>query len=261
MSNVKRTENATIASPNLKETKAKRKKTIEPQARSKRPKQASSVSQQSNNWIIFMGITVFPSDITCLCPGELLNDNAVQMFIERACGNNERIHVFTTFQYTSWRNGQSHISSYAGRNQTIFRKDLWMIPINQEEHWQLLCITKPYSCNPNILLMDSYTSKPANTNQVRQFALALLDDSHYAINGTNVEYRENIPKVCVPKQGNGYDCGVFTILNAEHALMNIEELLELNCKCLDLSSWYTTIAGNQYRAQLHRQFQIIIQRI
>jgi Ulp1 family protease len=62
-----------------------------------------------------------------------------------------------------------------------------------------------------------------------------------------------LPKHCDPvvtTQPNGHDCGVFTILNIQHVVMNVDYLLICQTIGLDLTHWFPPDIGCQARTYL-----------
>jgi Ulp1 family protease len=147
-------------------------------------------------------------------------------------------------------------------NVQILSVPLWIVPLFQDNHWQMLCILNPSPITGSkciIYIMDSLiiSGFPSNYTTIVQFAGELINCSQ------SITYPDKPISECpfvkpclVPLQPNGFDCGVFAILNMNNAINHLDDLvhnIDLE-NPLNLCSWYTQSDGASYRCVLYQKF-------
>jgi Ulp1 family protease len=100
---------------------------------------------------------------------------------------------------------------------------------------------------------------PSNMEDVHKFANHFKQHI-YGITSGNSHYEPlSMESALVPQQGNGYDCGPFSLLNLRHAVSLVDEFISFRPSqhvLFDWRSWYRAVPeGVQYRERLLEQYQ------
>ncbi|CEG79415.1 hypothetical protein RMATCC62417_13889 [Rhizopus microsporus] len=165
----------------------------------------------------YKNATVEYKDIYKLRPETWLNDEIINFYFallaDRASHDPSMpaIHCFSTFFCSTLREqGYAKVRRWTKRVD-IFTKDFLFVPINKSYHWVLGVIDMK---NKKISIYDSLHGKDDYTLKL---LLTYLEEEHldkkktpYDTSDWTLESPQNIPK-----QGNAYDCGVFTCAFAE----------------------------------------------
>lgn len=163
--------------------------------------------------------------------------------------------------YTTQAGKNGHLQAWAeGQSEQGRLEDssLWLVPIHQDSHWQLLCFVNPRRQYCQVLMLDSYYQLPPNVSDLAVFARSLLSNTKTFIQDADlVTDCVTIKIVPSPRQQNGVDCGVFCYLNMKEVITRKEELLyicsdELRSCNLDLSTSYTQCDATQQRHAIHQ---------
>ncbi|ORX79617.1 cysteine proteinase [Basidiobolus meristosporus CBS 931.73] len=167
-------------------------------------------------------ITICREDIFRLRDKQWLNDEIINFYgtliMERAKARPDQypsVHVFNTYFYPLLlENGYSKVQRWT-RKVDLFSKDLVIIPVHLGVHWCCAIINMKskrfeyydplLSSNPRCLkALRSYLHEEAESKKVD------VDLSGW----TNYTPKD------IPRQENGYDCGVFSCQYAEYASRN-----------------------------------------
>ncbi len=184
------------------------------------------------------------------------------MFLAVELSRHENIYLATFELYTSWLANYSGMTNNSASEimvdilqieESLFRCNIWIIPIHQHNHYQLLCIIFLSTGIVRSLLFDSMShgkSEISNSRHILDFIKALLHWSK-ALNSTFIINNDNIT-LCYPEvhqQTNTDDCGIYTILNGIHAMKNKEGLLRY--ECINAMTWYNAETALNYRKVLY----------
>ncbi|KAG0273959.1 SUMO1 sentrin specific peptidase 1 [Linnemannia exigua] len=154
-------------------------------------------------------------DIQTLCPGEWLNDEVINFYINLIIARSKesttlpKVHVFSTFFYKVLTDsGYEKVRRWSKKAKVdIFELDYVLIPIHcSGNHWTSAVIDMKrkrisyydslLGNNPKCFLMlREYLDKESQDKRSKPF---------------NFEGWENDCPKDIPRQRNGYDCGVFT---------------------------------------------------
>ncbi|KAM3337412.1 ubiquitin-like-specific protease ESD4 [Capsicum galapagoense] len=164
--------------------------------------------------------------LQCLRPGQWLNDEVVNLYLELLKEREKRepekflkCHFFSTFFYNKLISGREGYNYQSVRRWTSQRKlgyclldcDKIFVPIHKEIHWCLAVINKR---DKKFQYLDSLKGRDVNVLKVlaRYFVDEVKDKSGKSIDVSSwkQEFVEDLPE-----QKNGYDCGVFMIKNAD----------------------------------------------
>jgi sentrin-specific protease 1 len=118
----------------------------------------------------------------------------------------------------------THLLRHGGRagarmigNVDIFGKELLLAPVHSHDHWWLLVIAPA----PKVLFCLDSSPVPGNYKEVYDAYAKFLAAEHQRKFGTEMEGIFKVVKLDdVPKQSNGYDCGMFVCQYAEHISRN-----------------------------------------
>lgn len=168
---------------------------------------------------IFDGFEVFVRDIVSLQGSNWLNDNVINYFAhkygKRLEANNIPCKVFSSFFYSKLKDrGYVSCRTYT-RKYNLFEKHLVLIPIHLGNHWCMNIIdfrTKQFRYYDALL----GTNKTC-TDLLFDFLCQDAKDKNreFDSNGWQFLFPKNIPR-----QMNGYDCGVFALMYADSESTN-----------------------------------------
>lgn len=163
-----------------------------------------------------------------LRPPNWLNDEIINFYFEllsqrsKQCVNLPRLHIFNTFFYPKLKGNGFELLKRWTRKIDIFAFDMILLPIHLGIHW---CCAEVNFKNRAIYYYDSlHNSNNLCLKLIQEYLIAEhLDkkgnDGRAEFNFANwtLESPKNIP--C---QQNGYDCGVFACVFAEHRSRNAD---------------------------------------
>jgi sentrin-specific protease 1 len=161
-------------------------------------------------------IEVRVRDLKSLADARWLNDVVIDVFLKII--STERVHTFSTFFFTNLETkGYKGVQKWMKRaKKDISKLDLILCPINvHQTHWVTGAIDLK---NKKILYMDSLAGHETSHGAM---ALGLLmefleGETKKQGNPGLCEGFESLQIIDCPQQRNGYDCGVFTLLNSLH---------------------------------------------
>jgi sentrin-specific protease 7 len=203
---------------------------------------------------------IHPSDFDRLEPEVYLNDNLINFylkFIENVLISEEmrkRCHFFNTYFMAKmlklWnesnKNIQDHDNIYQEMKKWIkkvnlFEKDFIFIPVNINEHWDLIIICYPHrffsqdNDLPFLLFFDSlcrmdniyafilfqFLSRELRTKMPEKFTNFALPKS-FRFNLTTLPHYQHM----LPKQSNLSDCGLYLLQYIEMFVYNQDHIME-----------------------------------
>ncbi|RKP39788.1 hypothetical protein BJ085DRAFT_43705 [Dimargaris cristalligena] len=163
-------------------------------------------------------IPISGSDLRTLTDGQWLNDEVinfyVSMIVERSKTSDTlpQVHTFNTFFYAKLRDeGYSKVRRWSKKND-IFAKDLVVIPVHLPGHWTCAVV------NVKRKRIEYYDSMLGSNPQVFKLIRGYLESEHTEKKKQPLnlsDWEDYCPKN-IPRQQNGYDCGVFTCMFAEY---------------------------------------------
>lgn len=171
-------------------------------------------------------ITITGEVLRCLKPGEWLNDEVINVYLEllkeREMKEPKKFlkcHFFNTFFYKKLISGSSGYDYKSVRRWTTQRKlgysllecDKIFIPVHKEIHWCLAVINKK---EEKFQYLDSLGGVD---KQVMRVLAKYIVDEVKDKNGEDIDvtsWKQEYVKD-LPKQKNGFDCGVFMIKYAD----------------------------------------------
>ncbi|KAF9934327.1 SUMO1 sentrin specific peptidase 1 [Linnemannia zychae] len=205
----------------------KKKEQFVPLSSDEEKKIAGALAPGNSEAIIVEGfnVEVKKKDIHTLCPGEWLNDEVINFYgnliITRSNSSTTlpKVHVFKTFFYKSLsENGYEKVRKWT-KKVNIFAMDYILIPIHcSGNHWTTAIIDMSrkrieyydslLGNNPKVfLILRDYLQRESMDKLKKPFG---LDD-----------WENDCPKD-IPRQRNGYDCGVFTCTFMEFKSRGVE---------------------------------------
>ncbi|KAI3501692.1 hypothetical protein L1887_29651 [Cichorium endivia] len=171
-------------------------------------------------------ITVTGEVLQCLRPGAWLNDEVINVYLEllKERENKEpekflKCHFFNTFFYKKLVSGNIGYDYKSVRRWTTQRKlgysllecDKIFVPVHKETHWCLAVINKK---EEKFQYLDSLGG--VDKQVMRALAKYIVDEVKDK-NGEDIDvssWKQEYVKD-LPKQENGFDCGVFMIKYAD----------------------------------------------
>jgi sentrin-specific protease 1 len=143
-----------------------------------------------------------------------LNDECINGYLQLVQARNPAdVHSFSTFFYsTLCKNGYSGVQRWS-RRFDLFSKKLILIPVHLGMHWTMSCIDLEHRL---IMYMDSFH---AENNRCLDTLWSYMESEHRDKKGRPWDSSRWTAKSLsegVPRQLNGYDCGVFTCVFGEH---------------------------------------------
>lgn len=179
-----------------------------------------SKGKDSSMILTAFNIDVKVIDFKTLADKHWLNDVVIELFLKTLI--NDKVYAFNSYFFTTMESrGYQGVNRWMKRAKVnIANIDKVLIPINvHQTHWVLGVIDMK---NKKILYMDSLATRKTSHGER---ALSLM----YEFVKGETE-KQGVPKLAegfefehlldVPQQQNGFDCGVFTLLNAFYIANN-----------------------------------------
>ncbi|PIA17144.1 cysteine proteinase [Coemansia reversa NRRL 1564] len=173
---------------------------------------ASGFSTELNN------VPVTARDMATLGAGKWLNDEVINFYMQLIITRSEktptlpRVHAFNTFFYsTLCDKGYARVRRWTRRIK-LFDQDLLIVPVHLGVHW--CCAVVDFRCK-SIVYYDALLGD--NPKCLRLLMNYLHEESKdkqgndFNEDGWSMKCEKEIPR-----QHNGYDCGVFAIMFAEY---------------------------------------------
>ncbi|KAG0325684.1 Smt3-specific protease [Dissophora globulifera] len=173
-------------------------------------------------------VSLLKKDIHTLRPGEWLNDEVINFYGQLIMARNNapgstlpQVHVFSTFFYkTLSENGYDKVKRWT-KKVNLFEKDFMLLPIHHAgNHWTSAVVDMK---NKRISYYDSLLGNNPKCFLILRTYLDQLsrDKRNQPFDFTGWE--NDCPKD-IPRQRNGFDCGVFTCTFIEFKSRGVEEL-------------------------------------
>jgi sentrin-specific protease 1 len=160
-------------------------------------------------------------DLNTLISPHWLNDEVINFYMqllseraERNLGIFPSIHVFSTFFYPKLRDrGYQMVRTSTRRiNPSVLSRDLILFPIHLGMHW---CMATIDFRSKTISYYDSLHATNLECLSVVEEWLARESMDKASTEFDFTGWTKICPKT-IPAQQNGYDCGVFALVLAEH---------------------------------------------
>eukprot|EP01114_Cavostelium_apophysatum_P018007 TRINITY_DN5479_c0_g1_i1.p1 TRINITY_DN5479_c0_g1~~TRINITY_DN5479_c0_g1_i1.p1 ORF type:complete len:615 (-),score=139.27 TRINITY_DN5479_c0_g1_i1:51-1895(-) len=165
------------------------------------------------------GIPIKKSDIYRLRPGEWLNDELVNFYMNILMERSEKkpdlpkIFAFNSFFYPllERKYDYSRVRRWT-KKADIFEMSRVIVPVHMGNHWCLGVI------NMEDKRFEYYDSFGGNNEKCLQLLRRYTADEHKAKKGKDLDLSdwENYTPKDIPMQKNGYDCGVFMCKFADY---------------------------------------------
>jgi len=171
-------------------------------------------------------IEITRNDIRSLGPGQWLNDEIVNFYMEllkESAKNKNKVqcHFFNSFFYTllsvegtGYNYGK--VSKWT-KKIDIFQLDKIIIPVHLGAHWCLACVSIKRK------RIEYYDSMGGTNIHCRKCLRQYITDEYklkYSKELDLSEWTDHAPGSKVPQQQNTYDCGVFMCIFAAHVTQN-----------------------------------------
>lgn len=181
------------------------------------------------------------TDTECLNHCKWLNDKTIDFYlvwIEKKYKKKNKIYIFLVNFWIALKNKKNndieHFSKRYDKFAKIMKKKYVLIPINHDHHWSLCVICFPGKQNMNFIIFDSlFDYNEAFIKLIKDPIVTFFSVRSNSEGEGSVDIIKNAPwyYANVPRQNNGYDCGVFLLHYAE--LFYVQEPTTL-----DLSRWF-----------------------
>jgi Ulp1 family protease len=183
------------------------------------------------------------ADNISLQPCQWLTDNVINFFATRDVLSLDSMVLFDAFNYTQWQRDPAEIKNWKQNNIDQHKSGSFL---DIKKHFQLGLITDPGMESCRQMLFDSLIgAKGMTSNRIQ-----LSNYANYLVWQSFNDAITVLPKHSDPvatTQPNGYDCGVFTIMNIENdVVMDVDLLLGNQNSGLDLTHWFI-----RCQAQMH----------
>ncbi|XP_046401958.1 uncharacterized protein LOC124167936 [Ischnura elegans] len=176
--------------------------------------------------------TITGADIQTLADSNWLNDevinNYMDMLTQRGQSNEyPSVHCFNTFFYPKLNSsGYSSVRRWT-KKVDIFQKEILIVPLHLEIHWALAVVDFRQK---SICYYDSMNGRKKNILQVilKYLQEEKNDKKKENFDGSGWELKLIQD---IPQQRNGYDCGVFACMFAEHLSRGLANGSKGSSKC------------------------------
>ena len=221
------------------------------------------------------GFTFTTQGWSTLEPEVWLSNDPVDLFSLLDCQTSSRVSYipssyFSLFKQKLITEANPHPIIYhhsRSHAMQMLEQPMWLsITNHNRNHWQALCIINHGKPNCLALLMDSLA--PSSNLQLLQTFAADYIDQVYLAAGQPIPTRGThllVHQCIVLRQPNGYDCGVFSLLNLKNCVYHIDEMLKLSppattslAEEFDFSWWYGLLTAVHYRSYLHQRYHELL---
>ncbi|KAH3682929.1 hypothetical protein WICPIJ_006101 [Wickerhamomyces pijperi] len=181
-------------------------------------------------------------DLRTLTDGSWLNDNVIEMYLKTL--DTESVFAYTPFFFTKLESdGYKGVAKWLKRNKReIHKLDRIIVPINiARMHWVLGVIDLK---GKKIYYLDSLCTRKSQHGERALQLMKTYVAEQFKREGKTVDIAtfklEHV--LDCPQQGNGYDCGIFTLMNSLHFAKL--DPVELNYQSTD-SKMFRRIVANE----------------
>ncbi|KAI7834419.1 hypothetical protein BX661DRAFT_138513 [Kickxella alabastrina] len=180
-------------------------------------------------------------DLQTLMPGKWLNDEVINFYMQLIMGRSAnagggkaaslpKVHAFNTFFFSTLReNGYARVKRWT-RRIDVFAMDLVVVPVHLGVHW--CCAIVDFG-QRSIRYYDALLGENTECLELLMEYLRLESRDK---RGGKVFDEQGWAMTCekdIPRQQNGYDCGVFAVAFAEHIARGAElDFAQENCAFL-----------------------------
>ncbi|KAJ1663018.1 SUMO1 sentrin specific peptidase 1 [Coemansia sp. RSA 1646] len=164
-------------------------------------------------------VPVNAHDIATLGDGEWLNDEVINFYMQLLITRSEnqtpalpKVHAFNTFFYSTLQKGGYVRVRRWTRRIPLFEKDLVIVPVHLGVHWCCAVIDFRHKT------IRYYDALHGSNQEALDLLLGYLREESRDKLGTEFDDSE-WTAACdkeIPRQLNGYDCGIFAITFAEY---------------------------------------------
>lgn len=170
-------------------------------------------------------LDIYNTDFATLKPGQWLNSTVIEYFLKSLEAEDSRLVAFSPFFITKLSSdGFNSVRRWLKmKKKDIMKIDKMLIPINvNENHW--VCAMVDFK-NKKILYLDSL----CNTSNRSSF-MYLERIKDYVIKQSERKIGQDFELVHLPsqQQNNGFDCGIFILMNMLQLAKDIPFVLNQN---------------------------------
>ncbi|KAJ1729551.1 SUMO1 sentrin specific peptidase 1 [Coemansia biformis] len=164
-------------------------------------------------------VPVTAHDMATLQDGKWLNDEVINFYMQLIMDRSAktpalpRVHAFNTFFYsTLCESGYARVRRWTRRTK-LFEKDLVIVPVHLGVHW---CCAVIDLRQKSIVYYDALLGDDPGCLQT---LMGYIRDESRDKCGADIDESEWTLRCDkrIPRQQNGYDCGVFAVMFAEYA--------------------------------------------
>eukprot|EP00002_Diphylleia_rotans_P013466 TRINITY_DN2635_c0_g1_i5.p1 TRINITY_DN2635_c0_g1~~TRINITY_DN2635_c0_g1_i5.p1 ORF type:complete len:423 (-),score=74.30 TRINITY_DN2635_c0_g1_i5:1369-2637(-) len=175
-------------------------------------------------------------DYRSLNQRQLVNDAVLNFYlkylwfqISKTLDHPPTIAICNTFFYRKLVESSAGFSEVKDWVRHVDKKDIIVVPVNQEEHWTLAIICDPFNRQPDffsgILYFDSlgsYVQCDAVCDTLKRYLTRMYENIHNA--KPPLEELTTI-RVKAPLQPYGYECGIFVLSYFEYWLQRLPTIM------------------------------------
>uniref|UniRef100_A0A915DU32 Ubiquitin-like protease family profile domain-containing protein n=1 Tax=Ditylenchus dipsaci TaxID=166011 RepID=A0A915DU32_9BILA len=220
-----------LASAEKKKSKIAKKKASR---RSLKQMHAFDVALDNNEVVLCkFNIAVTIEDMSILCPGRMLNDHLINIYLELIADRSKhdavlpQVSVFHTqfFEKLSSK-GVSSVAKWT-KTMDIFQSDIVLIPIHHAFHWSLVVVKVS---KQRLVYYDSLHGDGSRyISQIKEFLQ--VESAHKGYKGLDPTNWLAFMDKTIAMQENSYDYGLFLCRFAEIA----PRLSQVNCAQKDMA--------------------------
>ncbi|KAJ1721355.1 hypothetical protein LPJ53_004108 [Coemansia erecta] len=186
-------------------------------------------------------------DMSTLKPGTWLNDEVINFYMQLIISRSEKVsglpsvHAFNTFFYSTLRDsGYARVRRWT-RRVKLFEKDLVIIPVHLGVHW---CCAVVDFRSKRITYYDALLGDNDECLELLMEYLRSESQDKLGVEFDDSQWTMFCDKN-IPRQRNGYDCGVFAITFAEYITRDAEMAFsQSNCPLLRRKIIYEIATGS-----------------
>ncbi|KAJ2785734.1 hypothetical protein GGI15_001826 [Coemansia interrupta] len=186
-------------------------------------------------------------DMNTLLPGTWLNDEVINFYMQLIISRSDKVsglpsvHAFNTFFYSTLRDsGYARVRRWT-RRVKLFEKDLVVVPVHLGVHW--CCATIDFR-SKRITYYDALLGDNDECLGLLMEYLRSESQDKLGVEFDDSQWTASCDKN-IPRQRNGYDCGVFAITFAEYITRGAEMTFSQdNCPFLRRKIIYEIATGS-----------------
>lgn len=163
------------------------------------------------------GLIVKQRDLRTLMELNWVNDEIINFYMNLLVERSRkkyypRVHAMNIFFYHKLlSDGYASVKRWT-KNVDIFTQDIVAVPIHLTNHWSMLIIDFQKK------LVNYYDSMGFKNQECLMLMRQYLENEHLDKKRCPVDLKDWVFQraINIPKQTNGYDCGIFSCVFAEH---------------------------------------------